>query len=276
MPELPEVETVRSQLAAAVVGDTIIGLTVPYPKVLEAQTPTTFAKAMVGADFLAARRRAKVLLLDFSNSMTLLVHLKMTGRFLLTDKYPERRKETAVVFLLASGRVLTFDDVRHFGWIKMRRTEDVPRYLEEEGYGPEPLDPLFSADDFRSRLALHAGKRIKQALLDQTCIAGVGNIYADESLWESGITPIRRVHRLRATDIVALHSAIRLILSCAVADGGSSANDYLDIFGRKGNFFPKLQAYGKEGASCAKGDGGILRKRVLGGRGTHWCPVHQK
>ncbi len=276
MPELPEVETVRRQLAAAVVGDTIVGVTVPYPKVLQTQTSAAFAKAMVGADMVAARRRAKVLLLDFSNGMTLLVHLKMTGRFLLTDRHPEQRKETEVVFLLASGRVLTFDDVRHFGWIKMRRTHEVARYLEEEGYGPEPLDPLFSADVFRSRLALHSGKRIKQALLDQTCIAGVGNIYADESLWESGIAPIRRVHRLRTADVVALHGAIRLILSRAVADGGSSANDYLDIFGRKGNFFPKLQAYGKDGTSCAKGDGGILRKRVLGGRGTHWCPVHQK
>lgn len=276
MPELPEVETVRSQLAAAVVGDTIVGVSVPYPKVLQTHTPHAFARAMIGADFLAARRRAKVLLLDFSNGMTLLVHLKMTGRFLLTDAHPEQRKETEVVFLLASGRVLTFDDTRHFGWIKMRRTDEVTQYLEEEGYGPEPLDPHFSVDDFRDRLALHAGKRIKQALLDQTCIAGVGNIYADESLWECGIAPVRRVHRLRRSEHVALHSAIRLILSRAVADGGSSANDYLDIFGRKGNFFPKLQAYGKEGTACAKGDGGILKKRVLGGRGTHWCPVHQQ
>jgi formamidopyrimidine-DNA glycosylase len=276
MPELPEVETVRSQLATAVVGDAVVGVSVPYPKVLQGETPAAFAEAMVNTTFLVARRRAKVLLLDFSNGMTLLVHLKMTGRFLLTDAHPERRKETEVIFLLASGRVLAFDDVRHFGWIKMRRTEDVPRYLAEEGYGPEPLDPLFSVDAFAARLLLHSGKRIKQALLDQTCIAGVGNIYADESLWESGIAPIRRVHRLRTADVVALHRAIRLILSRAVADGGSSANDYLDIFGRKGNFFPKLQVYGKAGTVCAKGDGGILRKRLLGGRGTHWCPVHQR
>lgn len=276
MPELPEVETIVRQLPAAVRGRKISGVTVLHPKPIRPLTAKAFASKLVGARFESFRRRAKVIVCGLSNGQSLLVHLKMTGRLLIRKSGDGPNKETEVILALSGGKALFYDDLRRFGWLKIVPTAELDRYFDRQGYGPEPLDPRFDAKMMALCLRAHPKKRVKQLLMEQTCIAGIGNIYADESLWASGILPDRRVADITDAEMRRLHKAIKDVLKRAIAARGSSANDYLDLMGKPGTFFPKLKAYGKEGKPCAKGDGGTIRKVKLGGRGTHFCPVHQK
>jgi len=276
MPELPEVETIKRQLPAALKGRRVVAVRVLHPKPVKPLGEKELARMLVGGRFTTFGRRAKVLILNLSNGNSVLVHLKMTGRLLVVPKDGNPHKETEVVLDLDGGKRLFYDDLRRFGWFKAMPTEDVKKYFDDQGYGPEPLDRSFDAKKMALCLRAHPKKRLKQLLMEQTCIAGIGNIYADESLWASGIRPDRRVASVTDAEMRGLHSAIKNVLKRSIAARGTSANDYLDLRGKPGTFYSKLKAYGQDGKKCARRDGGIITKTKLGGRGTHFCPVHQK
>jgi formamidopyrimidine-DNA glycosylase len=274
MPELPEVETVRRQLESAVVGRSIRGLRVRFAGRLN-RKPTALAKATVGVRVTAVRRRAKLLLIELSNGFTLAVHLKMTGRFLLQPAGRALGKHAHVVFRLDRGQELVFEDLRKFGFLRLYPTAKVPAMLAAAKYGPEPLEKGFTARQLSDCLDRRPNSRVKAALLDQTCIAGIGNIYADESLWRARIRPERRVGSLKPRDISALYRAIRQSLRLAVRHRGTSSEDFLDLYGQPGDNAHRLKAYGRTGQPCPRCGQPLVKSKVAG-RGTHWCRTCQK
>ncbi len=276
MPELPEVETIRRQLEQTLKGKKILQVEIFYPKAIRPLKLAEFSKRVADARFSGFGRRAKILQLHLTNGNTVLVHLKMTGRLLYEKRAPKPRKQTEVVFRLANKEALFYDDLRRFGWLRIIPTKDASDYFDKEGYGPEPLEPGFTAAKMALCLRAHPKRRLKQLLMEQTCIAGIGNIYADESLWEAGIMPSRRVGDVTDVEIKKLFQAIRKTLTASIKRRGTSSNDYLDLLGRKGENARYLKAYGQKGKKCGKGDGGVIKKITLGGRGTHFCPVHQR
>lgn len=280
MPELPEVETIRGQLEEAVVGKKVASVEVLFAGRMNVSAKA-FERGFVGATIASAGRRAKLLLLGFSNGKTLVVHLKMTGRFSFVPHSDPVVKHTHVVFSLAGGRKgkemdLRFGDVRKFGYLKMVDTERLEKdVFDKEGYGPEPLDPAFTFARFTMCARGRGPKRIKPLLMAQTCIAGIGNIYADEACWRAGVLPERRVDSLSDKEMRGLYDSVRSALRESVKRGGTSSDNYVDLHGRKGKNVPFLDVYGREGEKCRRCGGGIAKKRFAG-RGTHYCPGCQK
>ncbi len=276
MPELPEVETIRRQLDRTVKGKKIVGVTVFYPKVVRPLRPRAFVRGVTGATIRAVRRRAKLILLELSNGNTIVVHLKLTGRLLLKRDPEPPNKSTELVFDLAGPIKLYYDDLRRFGFIKYVPTRHLAAYLTKtEGYGPEPLDASFTAAAFKKLLTKKSGARIKPLLMDQTFIAGVGNIYAQEACFCAGILPTRRVATLTGAEIQKLHGCLRRVMLDAIRHRGSSADTYLDLYGREGTFVPRLRVYGREGQPCVRCSI-RLKKMTLAGRGTSYCPRCQQ
>ena len=275
MPELPEVETIRRQLEKEVVGRKILSVDVRFGGRLNVR-PAAFVAGVSGATLTAAGRRAKLLRLDLSNGNSLIVHLKMTGRFLLVPAGTRPTTHTHVVFRLSGGQELHFEDVRKFGYMRLFPTADLEREVyDKEGYGPEPLDPSFTAERFALCVRGRSKKRIKPLLMEQTCIAGIGNIYADESLWRAGIRPQRRASSLSDGDLRRLHEGVQESLRGSLAVRGTSADTYVDLYGKKGENVGRLNVYGREGEPCPR-CGGPVKKIAFAGRGTHFCPACQK
>jgi len=275
MPELPEVETIRRQLEKEAVGRRVKGVDVRFAGRLNVK-PAVLIKALVGSRIISVRRRAKLLLVGFASGWTLVFHLKMTGRLLLVPAGTRPGKHDHLVFDLDRGRTLFFEDVRKFGYQKLVRTEDVEEaVITAGGYGPEPLEPGFNFGSFAGCLRRFGRKKVKPSLLDQTCIAGIGNIYADESLWRARINPERRVGTLGSAELKALYAGVRDSLKTSIRNRGTSADDYLDLYGREGKNEAELKAYGREGLKCRR-CGGPIAKMRLAGRGTHYCPRCQK
>jgi formamidopyrimidine-DNA glycosylase len=274
MPELPEVETVRRQLEKEVVGRTIQGVTVRFGGRLNLK-PVAFGKAVVGARVVSVARRAKLLLIGLSNGMTMVVHLKMTGRFRLVPADTGPGPHVHVVFRLSRKQDLFFEDVRKFGFIRVYPDEELPEVLARQSYGPEPLEPGFGDAEFGACLRRRAGKRIKAALIDQTCVAGVGNIYADESLWRAGIRPERKAGGLKPKEIGALRRGLLTSLKLSLRHRGTSSEDFLDLYGRPGDNVSRLKVYGRGGQPCPRCRRPLLKKKVAG-RSAHWCRHCQK
>lgn len=275
MPELPEVETIRRQLEKEVVGRRIKAVDVRFAGRLNVSA-REFARRVTGARFSAIGRRAKLLLLGLSNGESIATHLKMTGKFLIMPAAAVPTKHDHLVFRLDGGKTLFFRDVRKFGYLRIYRTDRLgAEVYDKEGYGPEPLEREFTAKRFAMCLRGAGATRIKPRLMAQTCIAGIGNIYADESLWRARIKPDRRVSTLKDAEIVALHRAIVASLSASVKRHGTSADDFLDLYGKKGTNAALLKAYGRAGKPCARCRTPI-RKIRFAGRGTHFCPKCQK
>lgn len=275
MPELPEVETIRRQLEKVLIGKTIKNVEVRFGKKINLPASKFVAK-LRGAKFLAIRRRAKLLILDLSNKLSLLIHLKMTGRLLYVPANIKPTKHTHSIFNLSDGWQLFWEDVRKFGFIKVMPTAEVNDYLARANYGPEPLEPDFSFEIFKNCLLKSPRKKVKPLLMEQTCLAGIGNIYADEGLWYAGVQPTRRTGNLSGKELRGLYNSLRKVLLASIKYRGTSADAYLDAYGKEGEFVPRLKAYGKEGSKCSRGDGGVIKKIRLGGRGAHFCPAHQK
>lgn len=274
MPELPEVETVARQLNKAVVGKRISSVRILTRKTVRGAHADL--KPLIGKTIQKVDRRAKLIRMRCSGDWTLLVHLKMTGRMLVKKKGDVPGKHTRAVFGFTDKSQLFFDDMRIFGYLMLLPTKEADAHFAKEGYGPEPLDAGFDVGMLTACLARKKGSRVKAALLDQTCIAGIGNIYADEVLFAAGVRPTRLAGKVTAKERTLLHAAIQRILKHSISVGGSSSVDYVDTQGKKGRFVQHLKAYGHDGEPCAKKDGGVIRKTVVAGRGTHWCPVHQK
>ncbi|MBI4457883.1 bifunctional DNA-formamidopyrimidine glycosylase/DNA-(apurinic or apyrimidinic site) lyase [Candidatus Uhrbacteria bacterium] len=275
MPELPEVETIRRQLASAVSGRRIDGVTVRYAGRLNVPAPE-FAQAVVGARFQDFGRRAKLLLVNLSNGWTIVTHLKMTGRYLLKpgDAVPE--KHVHVVFKLDDGRQLFFEDTRKFGYLKLVRTAELEEKIyAKEKYGPEPLEKSFTFDRFKTCLIKRSKKKIKPLLMEQSCIAGIGNIYADEACWYGAVRPTRRVATLSDKELRGVYRGALTSLGAAVKARGSSAVDYVDLYGKRGDYVPRLKVYDRAGKKCSRCSG-VIKKIWIGGRGAHYCPKCQR
>lgn len=275
MPELPEVETIRRQMEKEIVGARILGVDVLFSGRLNVAA-REFVRRVEGARVIAAGRRAKLLLIGLSNGWTMVVHLKMTGRFLLAKGKGSPHKHTHLVFRLSGGRTLLFEDVRKFGYVKLVRTDALEREVfDREGYGPEPLDPAFTAERFALCVRGRAKKRIKPLLMEQSCIAGIGNIYADESLWRAGVRPQRRAGSLTTEELRKLHDGVQESLRGSLARRGTSADAYVDLYGERGTNVAKLRVYGREGEPCDR-CGTPIKKISFAGRGTHFCPTCQR
>lgn len=288
MPELPEVETVRAGLQRLLPGQQITAVASDWPKSFP-NAAADVRQFLIGAMVVEVRRRAKVLLIDLSTGYTLVIHLKMTGQLVfrgdnvrfgaghpndsLVSELPD--KSTRVTFSLAGGGKLYFNDQRKFGWVRLLPSVEVPNLDFFKKVGPEPLAADFKWQGLRERLLRRQNTNIKAALLDQSVIAGVGNIYADESLWGAKIHPATRINALSDSKFKALHQALRAVLELSIASGGSTDRHYVDAEGRRGNYLSFAKVFRKEGLPCPRCGTTIIKTRVAG-RGTHLCPKCQR
>lgn len=274
MPELPEVETIRRQLNREVKGKTILDIKVVKAKKINVPAEE-FVRILKGAKIAYVGRRAKMLLLNFDHGWSAVIHLIMTGRLLIKSREAIPTPHTFVIFTLNTGKKLFWDDIRTFGYLKLMKTENLEKFLADQGFGPEPMLKNFTPKILKSCLRKYGRKKIKPLLLEQRCVAGLGNIYAAEVLAFAGVHPLRRAESLSDKEISKMHRGLKKILASAIAARGTSADDYVDLYGKMGNFVPKLQVYDREGERCAY-CGGKIKKIVLAGRGTYFCPRHQK
>lgn len=287
MPELPEVETVRRGLDRLIVGRVI--------QKVSSDTPKSFPNAaqdvdryVTGAAVTGLRRRAKVLLVDLSTGYTLVIHLKMTGQLVyrgtehfaaghpndsLIGELPDR--STRVTIFFTDGTTLYFNDQRKFGWIKLYPTIEVPNIDFMKKVGPEPLEKTFTGAVLYERLQRRKNTSVKAAVLDQTVLAGIGNIYADEALWGAHLHPARLVKTLSEKDVKVLHREIRYVLNLSLDHGGSTDKNYVDAEGRKGSYLSFARVFRREGQACPR-CGAIIVKTRVAGRGTHVCERCQK
>jgi len=291
MPELPEVQTTVTGLNMTIVGlqisDVWSDYDSPYYKGKETIKNKEYFKkfkdSIVGSTIISVSRRAKNVLINLDNGETILAHMKMTGHFLF-DNYNKQdsfNRHIRFTITFTNGKKLYFSDMRKFAKIAFIKTDLLESSEHLKHLGSEPLDRDFSFDRFIERMGMRPGAKIKIALLDQKIVAGIGNIYADESLWLAGIHPETRVSRLLKSDNCdnssrALYAAIRKLLKKGIKFGGDSMSDYRNVYGEKGKFQAKHNAYQKTGEKCSrKGCAGKIIRIVVGGRGTHICNKHQ-
>lgn len=287
MPELPEVETVRIGLSALLPRRQIKGVEYDWPKGFP-NAPADVKKFLVGAAIQDVRRRAKVLIIDLDTKYSLVIHLKMTGQLVfrspsasfgaghpsdsLVGELPD--KSTRVTFTFQDDSQLFFNDQRKFGWVRLLPTLEVENLDFFKKVGPEPLGQDFSANDFAARLLRRQNSGIKAVLLDQTVIAGVGNIYADESLWAAKIHPETKVANVPKTKLTKLYEELRRILKLSIEKGGSTDRNYVNHEGKRGSYLSFAQVFRREGQPCPRCDTPIIKTRAAG-RGTHLCPYCQ-
>jgi formamidopyrimidine-DNA glycosylase len=271
VPELPEVETIARGLAGAIVGKTIASVIVSMAKIAVAPAGVSFPDALAGETVRAVGRRGKYVTIDLSSGRRLAIHLRMTGRLIVQGPdYPEPYPYTHIVLEFTDRSRLSFADVRQFGRVRLLEAGDP---WDADG-GVEPLSEGFTSEAFVSMLD---GRRtpIKAFLLDQSRIAGVGNIYACEALWEAEIRPSRPCHKISKPARRRLHGAVRNVLQRAIEARGTSVDDYVDAEGLRGGFQNQLAVYGRLGEPCHRCGKPIVRT-VIGQRGTWWCRGCQK
>lgn len=286
MPELPEVETVRRGLHGLIIGRTVKSETHDMPKGFP-NAPADVAQFLIGSTVTDVRRRAKVLMIDLSTDYTLVIHLKMTGQLVfrgeavfgaghpndsLIGELPDRSTRVTIEF--TDGSHLYFNDQRKFGWMKLLPTIEVPNIDFMKRVGPEPLEADFTADEFAVRFTRRAKTSIKAALLDQSVIAGVGNIYADESLWGAKIHPKRLTGSITDSEFKLLYTELRTVMNLAIEKGGSTDKNYVNAEGKRGSYMDFARVFRREGLACPR-CGATIIKFKSAGRGTHICPVCQ-
>jgi formamidopyrimidine-DNA glycosylase len=283
MPELPEVETIRRDLQRALRGKVFRDVVVGKPK-LARGSRKNLTKFLKGAEIVGVKRRGKLLILEISNGLFLLMHMKMTGQLIYVDKrhtvagghsYPPvgelPGKYSHFIFNFTDGSALYFNDMRQFGYVML--VDEEAKEKVAATYGAEPLSAAFTIEYLASVLKRRQAP-LKNVLLDQTAIAGLGNIYVDEACFHAGIRPMRRASSLTKKEIEKLHTAIVHILKLSIEHRGTTFNNYRDGAGRKGNFVHLLKVYGRGGEPCLKCKS-ILKKVKVAGRGTVYCPKCQ-
>ena len=287
MPELPEVETIKLGLAKLLPGLVVKDVWHDWPKSFP-NAPADVARFLIGASVERVKRRAKVLVIELSSGWSLVVHLKMTGQLVYVGKqrfgagHPTDdlignlpSKATRVVIDFKDGSKLFFNDQRKFGWMRLIPTIEIVEIDFFKKVGPEPLDDDFTPKVFINQLMRRQNSSIKPVLLDQTVIAGIGNIYADESLWAAKIHPLTPVAKIPKAKLVLLHNALREILDKSIKLGGSTDKNYVDAQGKKGSYLKFAQVFRRDGRPCPRCGAEIVKIRVAG-RGTHICPSCQK
>lgn len=283
MPELPEVQTTVDGLNSTVRNKKITAVATTYNSKFyknkeEIKNPAFFKKfkrRVVGQKILKAERRAKNILIHLSGGTSILAHMKMTGYFFYNP--PKEAPFIRLSFTLDNGKVLAFSDMRKFAKVTLIETAALEKSAHLKHLGPEPLDQKFHFPIFYSRLMRRRHGRIKQALMDQSLLAGIGNIYSDEILWQAGVHPLSLVNKIPEKNFRAIFKATKEILSKGIKLGGDSMSDYRNIKGEKGNFQNYHRAYRQTGRACAKKKcGGMIDRIVIGARSAHFCRVHQK
>lgn len=275
MPELPEVETIRRSLEPLVRDRVIESVEIHYGGIIKCPEPEIFARLLQNKTIRGIGRRGKYLLFTLSDNYTLIIHLRMTGR--LTVAVPGAEplaKHTHLVFSLSDGRELRFTDQRKFGLVYLVKTGDWSGIKGLCGLGPEPLEEGFTLAGLEE-MAKKVKGGLKSFLLNQKRIAGIGNIYADEILFEAGLHPQRRLESLSRDEVGRLYRAIRRKLAEGIEYRGTSFRDYVDGKGEKGGFQEKLQVYDRANEPCVR-CGRRLVRIVAAGRGTVFCPHCQR
>ncbi len=293
MPELPEVETIKLVLQRKIVGKTV--------KEVELLSPKSFignSQQIIGKKVIKVWRRAKMLGIELSGGMTLLFHLKMTGQLILvkssklkvqskkTDRFvgghptedmvgPMPNSHTRVIFEFSDGSKLYFNDQRKFGWI---RVSDKGKVISDKSLinlGPEPLEKDFTWQILKQNLLKHKSQPVKVALMDQSVVSGVGNIYSNEACFNASLDPRKKVSQLTDSEFKSLHRGVQKALRDGIRHGGSTRAHFRDPEGHKGYFLDYAYVYGLDSHPC-KVCGTIIKKISLGGRGTYYCPRCQK
>jgi len=287
MPELPEVETVRLQLLHKLKGQTIVRADVHHVKII-ALNPK-FVQQVVNKTIEHIDRVGKLMIFCFKNEpdFFFLAHLKMTGQFLFLDNkgnvgggghtlsptdthLPNRH--TRISFTLKSGDKLFFNDMRLFGYVKIATAQDVE--VAKSKFGPEPIHPEFDVEEFTKKLKRRKTP-IKAALLDQSFVAGLGNIYVDEALFAAGVRPTRRADRVTRSEAAAIAAATGSNMKSSISVGGTTFQHFVDTGGDNGNYTDYLQVFGKQNTPCPHCSS-LIKKIRCAGRGTHYCPSCQK
>src|SRR5882672_12195364 len=269
MPELPEVETVVRDLRPLITGATITDATTHWARTLRGITPEAFADGVAGRQIEGVSRRGKQIVVELSGGSFLTIHLKMTGQLFVVRQDRPEDPYVRLVLELDDGREVRFRDIRKFGKIGLYVAADDPF----AAIGPEPLADAFTLGVFRKRLRARKG-RLKPLLLDQTFVAGIGNIYADEALWAARLHPLRTARTLRPADERRLWIEVRRILAEAIIRRGSSIDDYTAPDG-DGEMQDHLMVYQRTGEPCPR-CGRPIRRIVVGGRATHFCSWCQR
>lgn len=287
MPELPEVETVRRGLHELIIDGKVKSVDHDTPKSFPNSTADV-REFLINAKVTDVRRRAKVLLIDLSTDYTLVIHLKMTGQIVfrgesvfgaghpndsLIGELPDRSTRVTIEF--ADGSHLYFNDQRKFGWMKLMPTLEVSNIDFMKKVGPEPLEADFTPEEFAARFKRRSKTSIKAALLDQTVIAGVGNIYADESLWGAKIHPKRLVNTITTEEFQKLYEELRSVMNLAIEKGGSTDKNYVNAEGKRGSYMDFARVFRRKGKPCPRCATTIIKFKAAG-RGTHICPHCQR
>jgi len=306
MPELPEVETIRIGLSGFLPGKQVASVWHDWAKGFP-NSPEDVKQFLVGSKITNVVRRAKVLMIELDSKYTLVIHLKMTGQLVYVQKAKNKKpqsstfhlppsagevrfgaghpsdslvgklpdKSTRVIFEFKDGSKLFFNDQRKFGWVRLIPTIEVPNIDFFKKLGPEPLGAKFTSAEFARRLQRRKNTNIKATLLDQTVIAGVGNIYADESLWGAQIHPASTTGKLSAPKLNKLYKELRAVLQLSIDKGGSTDRNYVNAEGKKGSYLSFASVFRRNGQPCPRCSTIIIKTRVAG-RGTHLCPKCQK
>ncbi len=282
MPELPEVQTTVNGINATVRGRKIVDIWTDYKSkhkmhhgsIKDERFYKEFCKKVVGQKILRAERRAKNVLIYISGGHTLLIHMKMTGHFVYDrPNYPFVRFSMK----LDNGKVLALSDMRRFAKVTIIDTKDLDKSLHLENIGPEPLEKNFDYKKFKERVSKRPNGKIKQVLLDQSVVAGIGNIYSDEILWRASVHPASIVGKIPEKNFKEMFKAMKETLKRGIDFGGDSMSDYRNIKGERGKFQEHHEAYRRTGKPCRKRScSGTISRMVIGGRSAHFCSKHQK
>lgn len=307
MPELPEVTTTVNGLQRVLPSLRISDVWTDLAKkkvsrkdfehtIKSEKFFNNFKKLVIGAKVINVERRAKNILINLNNGYTILIHLKMTGHLIYGD-YVYDKKSNAwlphkneraslhdpynrfvhVVFTFNNKKHLAFCDSRKFGKVTILETKDAHNTIHLKGVGPEPLGENFTFVDFKNVLMKKPNWPMKQILMDQYTIAGIGNIYSDEMLWLASIHPESRINKIPDTCLKDLFKSMKQVLKKGIDFGGDSMSDYRDINGERGKFQNHHNVYQKKNEACGeKGCNGVIIRSIIGGRSAHYCPTHQK
>ncbi len=275
MPELPEVETVAAQLRKLITGSRIATASLLRQRLAPHTSPEEFHDLLAGSVISRIQRRGKYILIDLDNDRTLMVHLRMSGRFMLLAEEDDEPKFTHARFQLAGGKKLLFQDQRHFGFMRIVENTAVHSGPEISKLAPEPFSDEFSAEYLHST-AKRSARPIKEFLLDQTKVCGVGNIYASESLFLSGIDPRKRANKLTKPKALQLRDDIRGVLGETLELGATMPIDPANIGGSiYGDSGTEWRVYGREGRPCPN-CGEVIRRVIQAGRSTFFCRKCQR
>ncbi|WP_223901554.1 bifunctional DNA-formamidopyrimidine glycosylase/DNA-(apurinic or apyrimidinic site) lyase [Lactobacillus laiwuensis] len=272
MPEMPEVETVRRTLLPLIKGKTIKEVTVWYPKIITGDAKE-FAKQLTGKKIENIERYAKYLLIRLSDNLTIVSHLRMEGKYRLVKINTKKDKHDHVQIIFSDNSALRYNDVRKFGRMQLIKTGTEKEKTGIGKLGAEPNSAAFTVSYLQTGLA-RKKKNIKNTLLDQSIVAGLGNIYVDEVLWETKIHPLSQANTIPTKKVAQLHDNINSLIELAIAERGTTVHTYLDANGKTGGFQKMLQVYGHKGEPCVR-CGTPLEKIKVNGRGTTFCPKCQ-